>query len=231
MCCMHREDSYDDDTCDIEIHRVDMSWICHVTYVPSPALYFFGHRGFDGSTRSTGGDQRYQRCSASDSTKHRMHSLVGRCWQECHMIHVFDHNLIIIWSVVHCHILTLMAVSTRLDLLWSVFDWSDWTPEVYVRCATGCSESSRGPAWPVFYRSPNWTCKQQLNNHVKRQSLNTSNYSWTGETCWSQRETSETYGILLAYLALRSNTPSNLFVKPCDRRLSFSFVWNKSFYI
>lgn len=73
---------------------------------------------------------------------------------------VFDHNLIIIWSVVHCHILTLMAVSTRLDLLWSVFDWSDWTPEVYVRCATGCSESSRGPAWPVFYGSPNWTCKQ-----------------------------------------------------------------------
>lgn len=198
---------------------------CDIRAISCPLFLWPPGYRCSGSTRSIGGDQRYQRCSASDSTKHRMHSLVGRCWQECHMIHVMC--LIIIWSVVHCHILTLMAVSTRLDLLWSVFDWSDWTPEVYVRCATGCSESSRGPAWPVFYGSPNWTWKQPC---VKTQFKHIQ-LQLNGEACWSQRETSETCGILLAYLALRSNTPSNLFVKPCDRRLSFSFLWNwnKSF--
>ena len=43
-------------------------YVTYVTYVPSPAP---PGPGCSGPTRSTGGDQRHQRCSASDSTKHR----------------------------------------------------------------------------------------------------------------------------------------------------------------
>ena len=162
----------------IRMKMTHVTHVTHVTYAPChamPKIYYFGHPGCPGC-RCQLGPQVVTK-GINVAVLQKVPSIawsVGRCWKILEDVgrNIFEHTLI---SLICSLVATFWQLDGRLrlgrlDLL------STATPEVYVRCATGCSESSRGPAWPVFlydlYGWPNWTCKQQLNKDVKRRSLN-----------------------------------------------------------